>query len=65
MIEYQNATPLFAENEGKSYANYSWREIQVRLMFLNRKNQVDSESNRMQNDISNKVMGDSKTKGGR
>ena len=51
MMEYHNSTPFFAENKGKSYSEWSWREIQLRLMFLNRKNQTDSEQNRMQNDM--------------
>jgi hypothetical protein len=60
MIEYHNSTPLFKENYGKAYSEYSWREIQTRLMFLNRKNQVDTEQNRMQDDIYKKMDNDTK-----
>lgn len=64
MIEYHNSTPLFKENYGKAYSEYSWREIQTRLMFLNRKNQVDTEQNRMQDDMYKKMDSESK-KGGK
>ena len=62
IIEYHNATVFFPENLGKSYSEWSWREIQVRLMFLGRKNQVDSENNRLQNAVSDRIMNDGKGK---
>lgn len=51
MIEYGNGLVFFKENIGKAFSEFSYREIQLRLMFLNRKSQVDSEQNRMQNDM--------------
>jgi hypothetical protein len=58
MIEYHNSTPLFSENIGKAYSDWSWREIQTRLMFLTRKNQVSTEENRMQQAISDAILKD-------
>lgn len=60
MIEYHNSTPLFSENIGKAYSDWSWREIQTRLMFLTRKNQVSTEENRMQQAVSDAILKDKK-----
>lgn len=51
IVEYGSGIIFFKENIGKSLSEFSWRELQLRLMFLNRKSQVDSEQNRMQNDM--------------
>lgn len=51
LIEYHNSTPFFKENINKAYQEWSWREIQLRLMYLNRKNQIDTEQNRLQDAI--------------
>lgn len=54
MIEYHNSTPIFHENIGKSYDQYSWREIHLRMLFLHRKQQIDSELKAIENDLINK-----------
>jgi len=58
MIDYQNATPIFPENLGRAFSDYSWREIQVRMKFLHRKNQIDNEMKNMEGDINKAIMGE-------
>ena len=43
MMEYHNETPLFPENINKAYSEWSWREIQLRLMYVMRKSIIDNE----------------------
>ena len=48
-IEY-HTRPIFQENWDKAYSEWSWREQQIRLMFLMRKDFIESQIEKYKSD---------------
>ena len=44
-IEYTN-TIIFPENIGKAFTDYSWREIQFKVMYISMKNSIEGFANK-------------------